>query len=202
MEEIKENTVALSLRLQNVMNGLSKISPESWTQLEKLLKFYSIEKDQFIIEVGQIPKNIFFIYQGSVILYYTDANGKVYTKNLLFENDFPAATSCLIQETKSTISIQSIEKTTLIGINFKKFRKLTEILPDLKDLYLKYLEVNWVIKKEEKEFLYATKNATERYLHLLQQYPDIENRVALYHIASFLNITSTQLSRIRKELKS
>ncbi|RZS99888.1 Crp/Fnr family transcriptional regulator [Aquimarina brevivitae] len=202
MKEIQGDTSTMVLRLKTVMNELVQISNESWSQFEKSLNFYSVEKDQYIIEAGQMPKDIFFIYQGAVIIYYTDASGKRYTKNLLFENDFPSATSSLIQGTTSNVTIESIEKTLLVGIDFKKFRRLAETIPDIQRAYLRYLEINWIVKKEDKEFLFATKDATEKYLSLLQQYPDIEQRIALYHIASYLNITSTQLSRIRKELES
>ena len=42
-------------------------------------------------------------------------------------------------------------------------------------------------------------NATERYLKLRQELPDLEKLVPQYHITSYLNITPTQLSRIRKD---
>jgi hypothetical protein len=43
-------------------------------------------------------------------------------------------------------------------------------------------------------------NGTERYLKLKKQISGIENLIPQYHIASFLNITPVQLSRIRKDL--
>ncbi len=45
-------------------------------------------------------------------------------------------------------------------------------------------------------------NATERYVKLKKEIPDIDNLIQQYHIASYLNITPVQLSRIRKELYS
>jgi hypothetical protein len=45
-------------------------------------------------------------------------------------------------------------------------------------------------------------NSTERYIKLKKEIPDIENLIPQYHIASYLNITPTQLSRIRREYYS
>ena len=45
-------------------------------------------------------------------------------------------------------------------------------------------------------------NATQRYLKLQKEIPNIDRLIPQYHIASFLNVTPVQLSRIKKELYS
>ena len=49
---------------------------------------------------------------------------------------------------------------------------------------------------EELAFL----NATELYLKLKKEIPDIETLIPQYHIASYLNIKPESLSRIRKRI--
>ena len=44
-----------------------------------------------------------------------------------------------------------------------------------------------------------TETAEERYANLLKNRPDILQQAPLKHIASYLGITDTSLSRIRKE---
>lgn len=44
------------------------------------------------------------------------------------------------------------------------------------------------------------KSSTERYLELVEKYPDVMELVTLRDIASYLNVTPTYLSRIRKKL--
>lgn len=53
------------------------------------------------------------------------------------------------------------------------------------------------VKKEHREMSLVMNDASERYALFRQEYPDIENQVAQYHVASYLGITPTQLSRIR-----
>jgi hypothetical protein len=43
-------------------------------------------------------------------------------------------------------------------------------------------------------------NATERYLSLRKQIPNIDNLIPQYQIATYLSITPVQLSRIRNNL--
>ncbi len=63
---------------------------------------------------------------------------------------------------------------------------------------LEYLFLNM----EDRIYDLTLLNATEKYLKLKDEIPEIENLIAQYHIASYLNITAVQLSRIRKEIYS
>jgi hypothetical protein len=55
---------------------------------------------------------------------------------------------------------------------------------------------------EDKIHELALLNATERYLKLKRAIPKIETVIPQYHIASYLNVSAVQLSRIRKEIYS
>ena len=56
------------------------------------------------------------------------------------------------------------------------------------------------IKKEKRIFELSMLDATDRYLKIRKDLPNIEKQIPQYQIASFLNITPVQLSRIRKDL--
>jgi hypothetical protein len=47
---------------------------------------------------------------------------------------------------------------------------------------------------------FLLQNPEDRYLKLIKEYPNIFNRVPLYHIASYLGIKGPSLSRIRRRL--
>ncbi len=148
-----------------------------------------------------MSKNIYFICKGAVSIYYLYGEGKKYNKNLLFENDFPAAASSYLQNIPSNLTIETLEDSILICWNYDKLKQLMSKYEDLKDAYIAYLERSWIVEKEKRELSFATESADKRYLDLLKKYPNIEERIPLHHIASHLGITPTQLSRIRKDLK-
>ena len=84
-------------------------------------------------------------------------------------------------------------------VNFKEFLKLTKTDIHVSNLYSRVLEYafrNFGSKIHDLSVL----NSTNRYLKLRQKIPRIESLVSQYHIASYLNITPVQLSRIRKKL--
>jgi len=56
------------------------------------------------------------------------------------------------------------------------------------------------ISYEERNLDLMTLNATESYIKLRKQIPDIDSLIPQYQIASYLSISPVQLSRIRKKL--
>jgi CRP-like cAMP-binding protein len=179
----------------------SSISNESWSLIESIIKFQELEKDEILLRNGQIAKNIHFVCKGALRAYVTDYEGNIYNKNIFLETDFAGSTVSYLLSTPSNFTIEAMEDTVIINLNYKKYRQFIENNIDLKNFYIAYLENNWVIEKEQREVSLVMENATERYLKLRSKYPNIDQRIQQLHLASHLGITPTQLSRIRKDLK-
>ena len=85
-------------------------------------------------------------------------------------------------------------------MDFQKYKKLIDENEDLKNFYIGHLEQKWIIENEKRQISFAAENATSRYITFLRDYPTLPDRVPQWMIASYLGITPTQLSRIRKDL--
>ena len=85
-------------------------------------------------------------------------------------------------------------------MNYHKYKEVIFEHSDLKRFYISYLEQKWVVENEKRQISFAAQNATDRYLTFLEEYPSLPERVPQWLIASYLGITPTQLSRIRKDL--
>lgn len=177
------------------------ISDESWTLIKPLLTFQKLEKDEVLLRNGQTAKNIHFVCIGALRAFVTDYDGNIYNKNIFLERDFAGSTVSYLSNSPSNFTLEALEETILINLNYKKYRQLIEQNIDLKNFYIAYLENNWIIEKEQREVSLVMENATERYLKLLNKHPYIDQRIQKLHIASHLGITPTQLSRIRKTIK-
>ena len=187
--------------LKSKFNSYAPISQNSWQLIENILEFQSAKKGELLLRNGDIAKQIYFICQGALRTFIMDATGNTYNKNIFLEGDFAGSTASSLQQTPSEFSIETLEDSVLININYQKYRELIFQNEDLKNFYITYLEKHWVIEKEQREISLVMENATERYLQLLSKHPDISEGIALHHIASHLGITPTQLSRIRKNLE-
>lgn len=183
------------------LESYSEISVESWSLIASIIKFKELEKDEILLRNGQIAKNIHFVCKGALRAYVTDYDGNIYNKNIFLETDFAGSTVSYLQNTPSNFTLEALENTILISLDYKKYRQFIDNNIDLKNFYIAYLENNWIIEKEQREVSLVMDNATERYLELLSKHPKIDQRIQQLQLASHLGITPTQLSRIRKELK-
>ena len=97
----------------------------------------------------------------------------------------------------SRFSLLALEDSVIVRAEGASFRDIALRRPDLGHAYVRHIEDNWIIKNERRQLAFATQTAAQRYATFLREYPDLEQRVAQYHIAAFLGVSPTQLSRIR-----
>lgn len=187
--------------LKLAFESYSPISERSWKLIENITEFQTLKKGEYLVQNGEIAKNLHFVAKGILRAFITDQLGNFYNKNLFMENSFAGSKVSLMLQSPSDFTIEALEDSIIINLNYKKYILLINENEDLKNFYIAHLEKNWIIDKEQREVALVMQNATERYVNLLKKHPSIAERVPLLHIASHLGITPTQLSRIRKSLE-
>ncbi|MEM1120985.1 MAG: Crp/Fnr family transcriptional regulator, partial [Bacteroidota bacterium] len=104
----------------------------------------------------------------------------------------------LITQRESDIAIQAIEPTQLIVFSYHALQKLYE-----KNLFWQQvgrlaLESEIITMECHNRFL-SDLTATQRYQQVLQNDPDLLQRVPLNYLATYLQVAPETLSRIRKK---
>ena len=178
----------------------SEIPPKEFEKLVKISRICHLKKGGYFQQTGERPDKFGFVIYGILRLYYTNDSGDEFNKSFCIENDFVASYSALLQNYASRLSIQALEKTTLLVIGYKDYLKLLNQHMCWQILSKRIAE-DLFIKKEEKESQFLLDSAETRYLKFLKEYPDLEVRIKQYHIASYLGITPVALSRIRTKLR-
>lgn len=178
------------------------ISDDTWLALKGICRFRQIGKHQALYRTGEIPKSFAYVFSGLFRSFVTEENGSEYNKIFFDEGTFPGAMTALLNSTPSRFTIEAIEASSIIEIDFKNYRELLLEKNDLKLFQIHYLEKNWLLAKEAREVEIVQDNATQRYTRFLTEHPSLEARLPQYLIASHLGITPTQLSRIRKKLQN
>jgi CRP-like cAMP-binding protein len=107
----------------------------------------------------------------------------------------------LVHDKPSNISYDCLTDCEIYTFNFKKLKELTSKDKEISQMYSNALE-NVFIILTSRIYNLTVLNATKRYLKLREDIINIENEIPQYHIASYLNISAVQLSRIRKEIYS
>lgn len=187
--------------ISKFVSNYHTLSPTSLKEFENLFKKKNFKKNDVIYRSGEATSRFFILYKGLTRSVVIDGNGKNRTRTLF---KAPAIFSSLFSSLNNEPSVAEFNCLTDVVLfegNLLKFIELTEKYHDISILYNRFLEEAF-FNMEEKATILSTLDATERYIHLKERIPDIENLIQLNHIASYLNITSIQLSRIRKKMFS
>lgn len=187
--------------LKRVMQGYQMLSDEAWQTLQPCLRASFLNKGQTLYHLAKVPKTFAFVHKGLMRAYVMDEKGHEFNKNFFAEGRFPGCMSALIKNEPSFLAIEALEDCELIEIDFVGFRRAMFNSPELMKYHIHYLEHHWLIEKEPKEIGYIQFEAKQRYLTFIDEYKHVLSRLSQYHIASYLGITPTQLSRIKKDLK-
>jgi len=107
-----------------------------------------------------------------------------------------ASLSAMLAKKPSEFYIAAIEDTTVLEYDFFEFKKLFANFPDLALFYIAYNDLHWIIEKEPLEITLRIETSAKRYDDFLKKHPSLVKRLKKHHIASYLGITPTQLSRV------
>ena len=160
-------------------------------------KFY--KKKKIIVKLKEIPSKFYILKKGIVRSYILGPQGKEHIKTLYTTNNIFAPLTALIKKKPSHYSFDCLTDCEILEGNYADLLALTNSDLDFSVSYSKILE-DIYIKTDNKIHDLSILNATERFIKLKKEKPNIENLIKQYHIASYLNITPTQLSRIKKNI--
>jgi len=188
------------------LTGLKKyidsLNPISTNSLEKLCSIFSkssLSKGEFFIQEGQTTNQIAFLEEGIIRAFYRNNEGLEYNKHFFISPCFIGGYASLITGTPNQISQQALSNCTIFVANFSDFTALYDTNPDIERAARKLAEL-FFVHKEQREIEIVLLDADKRYLLFQKQFPFLEQQIPQYHIASYLGITPTQLSRIRRKI--
>ncbi len=155
----------------------------------------------YFIRAGQVPKKFGFIGKGIFRYVYINNDGVEYTKGIIQEFGFISAYSAMISQEASHFYIEALEDAEILEISYAQWQILRE-----KDSYwdkflIKLLEKAFT-KKEKRERDFLLLDAPTRYINFLKEYPNLQERIKLNIVASYLGIQPESLSRIRKKINN
>ncbi|MBT1696730.1 Crp/Fnr family transcriptional regulator [Fulvivirgaceae bacterium PWU4] len=163
-------------------------------------KTRKINKGDFFNMQYVVCNDLGLVIKGIFRIYYADPETGA-EKNLYFfsENQFLVSFRSFITRKACHYFIQAMEDSEIVYIsysdltnlynahsNWEKFGRL------LAELFFTYSQ------SRAEELLFFTHE--QRYIRLIEEHPNIIDRIQAYHISSYLGITNPSLSRIRKRI--
>lgn len=187
------------LKFKKTINMVCPIEDEFFTELRTIAKYRKLQKNDFFSKAGYLNKEFGFVVDGILRIFYLSEDGQEHNKHFLQKNSFLAAS--IKPDQKSIASIQALCPTQLICIEYNSFISLLKKYSHSFEFQQKLTE-GYLEDKQIREINLLSKGAEENYYSFLHNYPELKGKIASYHIASYLGVTPTQLSRIRKNISN
>jgi len=181
------------------LNNLSPLSQKSWEQAIPFFKKITLQEGDLLIQAEDKVEHMYFMTQGIARYYYLTLEGKEFNKSFSIPGNVVSSISSLVLKVPSPFYLQCLNRCSFLSIEFKDFDFLTNDNMQFAQLGLRMLE-KLAIKKEQRESDFLLLDATQRYEQFLEEYKNISDKIANYHIASYLGISEVTLSRIRRSL--
>jgi len=173
-------------------NGVIK---GEWEKFLHLFKRQEVPAKTTLLQEGQISKTAYYIEKGCIRSWFNN-NGKDITFQFFFEGEGVSSVESFRTNQPSLFNLESIEDCLIQLISKNDFQFILENSP----IIAKEIEEQTFRRLifYQKLFLSRIKdNPQKRYQELLEQRPEILQRIPQHYIASYLGITPVSLSRIR-----
>ncbi|TAE81711.1 MAG: Crp/Fnr family transcriptional regulator [Bacteroidetes bacterium] len=158
----------------------------------------TFEKNDLLIKEGTTANYYYFLESGFARSYVIDLAGNDISTKFFSTKDIVIDWHSYFLKTVCRENIQAITACVAWRISFEGFMKLFHI-EAFREVGRTRLVNNYFELKTHSIAIIADP-AKDRYLNLVKSKPDIVQNVPLKQIATYLGITDTSLSRIRKEI--
>jgi CRP-like cAMP-binding protein len=175
-----------------------EMTDENWDKCAAMLKIRKIKKRDYYLKVGEVCNTVAFVNSGLVRMYY-ELDDKEKIICFIGEHQYVSEYQSFLTRHPSMIYIQALEDLELVETSYQ----------DLQHLYSTMPEAN-IIGRLIAEQLFVNINATgllermesieQRYLRLIEEQPELLQKVPQYMIASYLGITPEAFSRVKARM--
>jgi len=160
-----------------------------------------LRKRQYLLQEGDVCKNLTFIAKGLLRTYNIDEKGDEHMSVFGWEGWWLSDFNSFLSGEPAVFNIDAIEDSELLMISRTDYEALTVTVP-IMDRYFRILYQNSLVTKERRLMSSITHTAEEKYVQLAESTPKIIERIPQNLIASYLGIAPETLSRIKKNLAS
>ena len=186
------------VELKQFIQASIPVSEQIVLQIVEQFDAYTILKNEFFLREGKLSNEYLFLATGFMRSFTLDTEGNEVTTYFYSANGVVFEVSSFFLRSISTENIQALSDCTGYTITYEKLNFLFHSIPEFREFGRKILVQEFAAFKQRTLSL-IHKSAEQRYAELLQNKQDVFQHAPLKYIASYLGITDTSLTRIRKE---
>lgn len=189
--------VIMETRLFNRINQLIILSTSQQADLSRRVVRETLTRGTVLLEQGQVCDHIYFVETG-VLRSYCVVDDKDVTRWFSFSTHFATDYFSFVYQKPSENTIVTVTDVDLLSLSYLALQDLCHKDAVWIDLNRRLLE-EYYLSTQDRVMSFQTQSTAERYQQILTEFPEIENQVALGHLASFLGMSQENLSRLRHQ---
>lgn len=159
---------------------------------------YSLPKDQYFLKAGSYASQYLFLSGGFLRAYSINQNGDEISTAFYSSPGVVFEVYSFFNRSISRENIQALVDCEGLVIHYDTLNRLFHTLPAFRD-FGRAMLVQGFSRLKERMLSQITETAEERYARLIQSNPEVFQYAALKDIATYLGVTDTSLSRIRRK---
>lgn len=184
--------------LTDFFNAISPLKEKTWEELLLLFHEDKLLPNQYFARENEVARKIAFLESGVVRAFFINQQGQEYNKQFFIGPSSIGSYTSLLTGKANLIPQQALTGCKIWTCDFRSLTERYNQYPDLERLARKMAEY-YFLEKEKKELEIVLLDASQRYKIFQMEFPTLEQLIPQYHIASYLGISATQLSRIRHQ---
>jgi CRP-like cAMP-binding protein len=155
----------------------------------------TVPKGGFFLRPGEVSRKMGFVLQG-VFHYFENGDGQRLTYYFGREQDFIGDYESFFSAQPASHGIQALEEARLLTISADNLQRLYREVREGERLGRLVAETLFVDVVRQLTSFYQDSPA-QRYARFVRTYPDLQQRIPQYYIASYVGVKPQSLSRIR-----
>ena len=175
------------------------LTKDDYKQIHNAHTRVELGNGSMLLEIGKVAKEFYVVEAGLFRSFLYDYNGNEVTTEFYCVNEIMIESFSLFHRIPSKENFQALTDAVVWKISYDTFQELLQSIDGLKEWGRTWATSELFILKQ-RSINTLTVNATDRYLSLMTNKPQILKQAPLKYIASYLGIADTSLSRIRKEI--
>lgn len=191
-------TEAVNLLKQHIQRRVSHITQQELDEINNAFIIKKIKKKQFIIQPEFTARYRTLVLEGAFRSYVIDKNGVEHTIQFALEDWYISDINSYIYQKPATMFVVALENSTIAQIEFNKEQELKKS-NHVFETFFRIGADRTAAYHQRRIISSLTQTAEERYDEFIQKYPDAVQRLPQYALASYLDMTTQFLSRIRNK---
>ncbi len=177
------------------------LTPAEEAQIKNYLTPKKLRKKQYLLQDGDVCKNIAFVEKGALKAYSVDDNGSEHIIQFGLEGWIISDLYSFLTGDPATYNIDAIEDAELVLISKSAHEELLLNVPKY-ETFTRLNITGAYLAMQKRLTSIISSPLEERYSNFTALYPDIVQRVPQHMIASYMGLTPETLSRIRRRISS